>query len=57
MHIRLYITVLKLAQMVSDVLEQYDVVITFHIVIFIQGNQIQMKFPQEVLITVIRHGG
>ena len=50
-------TVLKLAQMVSDVLEQYDVVITFHIVIFIQGKQIQMKFPQEVLITVIRHGG
>ena len=34
-------TVLKLAQMVSDVLEQYDVVITFDIVIFIQGKKIK----------------
>ena len=50
-------TVLKLAKMVSDVLEQYDVIITFDIVIFIQGKKIQMKFPQEFLNTVIRHGG
>ena len=34
-------TVLKLAQMVSDVLEQYDVVITIYIVIFNQGKKIK----------------
>ena len=41
-------TVLKLAKMVSDVLEQYGVLITFDIVIFIQGKNIKWSFPKNL---------
>ena len=48
--------VLKNPQMVDDVLELYDAVNTFDIAIFFQGNQIQVKFPEEFSNTAIRHG-
>ena len=39
--------VLKHAQMVSDVLEQLDGVITFDVAIFIQAKKIEIKFSEE----------
>ena len=37
-------TVLKHAQIVSDVLEQHDAVITFDVAFYIQTEQIQTNF-------------
>ena len=39
-------TVLKHAQIVSDVLEQHDDVITFYVAFYIQTEQIQTNFPE-----------
>ena len=40
-------TVLRLEKMVSDVLEQLGCFNHVYIAIFIEGKQIQMKFPAE----------
>ena len=40
-------TVLKHAQMVSDVADQQDYVITFDVAFYFNPKQIQMKFPKE----------
>ena len=39
-------TVLKHAQIVSDVLEWHDSVITIDVAFYIQEEQVQMKFPE-----------
>ena len=46
-------TVLKRAQMATDVLEQHDGVISFYIANFIYAKLIQMKFPEEFSNTVL----
>ena len=46
-------TVLRLEKMVSDVLEQLGCFNHVYIAIFIEGKQIQMKFPAEFSNTVL----
>ena len=50
-------TVLKHAQMVSDLLEQHDAEITFDLAIFINAKQTQIKFHEDFSNTVPCFGG
>ena len=46
-------TVLKHAQMVSDLLEQHDAEMTFDLAIFIHAKQTKMKFHEDFSNTVV----
>ena len=46
-------TVLKNAQIVNDVLEKLDVVITCDVAFYMQAEQIQIKFSEEFSNTAV----